>query len=383
MSIRARGCGRRRGRGYAARVSRVLITSFDISPLEVRLLEPFVIATGRMDATRSALVGIALSDDDHEHRGIGEGACLPPVTSEDLPDVLASLRSLSLIGTELTIDHDFSNLRTLLAPLDDRPVARTAVECALLDALARRAGVPLRTLLGGELGARTTTLRSDITIPIHTPQRMGELAHEWWARGFRSFKIKVGKDLDDDVRALEAVVRATPEAGLRLDANGGFSARSALTLTNAIARLGARLECFEQPCARDDLEGSAEVAAALEAPVIADESVRSLDDLARVIKARAADGVNLKLVKTGGPLSTRAIGVAARAAGLSLMFGGMVETRLGMSTAAQVAASLGGVEFADLDTAWLLVGDPMQGGYHAEGERYTLDDEAGIGVRTA
>jgi L-alanine-DL-glutamate epimerase-like enolase superfamily enzyme len=72
---------------------------------------------------------------------------------------------------------------------------------------------------------------------------------------------------------------------------------------------------------------------------------------------------------------------AARAAGLSLMIGGMVETRLGMSAAAHLACALGGVEFVDLDTAWLLADDPYEGGYVADGPRYTIPPNPGVGVR--
>ena len=68
------------------------------------------------------------------------------------------------------------------------------------------------------------------------------------------------------------------------------------------------------------------------------------------------------------------------AAGLSLMCGGMVETRLGMTAAAHVVAALGGVDFVDLDTAWLLAGDPFQGGYRATGPDYLLDGAPGLGV---
>src|SRR5205823_4099127 len=86
-----------------------------------------------------------------------------------------------------------------------------------------------------------------------------------------------------------------------------------------------------------DLDGMAEVAGAIEAPVIADESVQNLADLRRVLEKRAAGGVNLKLAKSGGPLRAIEIGRAARVAGLRIMCGGMVETRLGMTAAARAA----------------------------------------------
>lgn len=100
-----------------------------------------------------------------------------------------------------------------------------------------------------------------------------------------------------------------------------------------------------------------------------------------MLAAKAAGGVNLKLAKSGGPLGSLAIGRAALAAGLDLMVGGMVETRLGMTAAAHVAAALGGVRFIDLDTAWLLAEDLYEGGYRADGPKYVLGPEPGLGVR--
>src|SRR5439155_9504496 len=130
------------------------------------------------------------------------------------------------------------------------PVARAGMEIALLDALARLRGAPLRALLGGDVGASTRALVTDVTIPIHPPQTMARLATEWRARGFTTFKLKVGKDVDADVRAIEAVHRATPDVTLRIDANGGFEANDAIVLARALERVGAVVECFEQPCAR-------------------------------------------------------------------------------------------------------------------------------------
>ena len=91
----------------------------------------------------------------------------------------------------------------------------------------------------------------------------------------------------------------------------------------------------------------------------------------------------LQLAKAGGPLGAPAIKGGARALGLAVMCGGMVETRLGMTAAAHGAAALGGVDFVDLDTAWLLAADPFTGGYAARGPRLTLVDAPGLGVDLA
>jgi len=115
--------------------------------------------------------------------------------------------------------------------------------------------------------------------------------------------------------------------------------------------------------------------------VVADESVRSMADLQDLVRRRYAGAVNLKLAKLGGVVAAYRLGRAAQAAGLELMVGGMVETRLGMSAAAHLACALGGVAFVDLDTAWLLAADPYTGGYEGDGARYTIPATPGLGVR--
>jgi L-alanine-DL-glutamate epimerase-like enolase superfamily enzyme len=348
-------------------------------PLSVPLREPFVIASGRVDATRAVEVTVRVTWCGHSASGIGEAACLPPVTREDQDDVLRAiaraatdLAGRSIAGEEAAIE------RTLADILADTPVSRAGVETALLDAMARCAGVPLRTMLGGARGALTRTLETDVTISIADPPQMALLARAWTERGFRALKIKVGKDVDTDARALEAIARAAPSARLRVDANAGYTSREALALAKACA--GLSIECWEQPCAAEDLDGLREVSDALDAPVIADESVHGLDDLAELVRCASVDGINLKLAKHGGLLMAVRLGVAAQAAGMRLMVGGMVETRLGMTAAAHVACALGGVEFVDLDTAWLLTDDPYRGGYEAIGPDYTMPESSGLGV---
>ncbi|MGA3122099.1 MAG: dipeptide epimerase [Polyangiaceae bacterium] len=363
----------------------IRIERFEPTPLSVPLIDPFVIATGRIDVTRAVLVTVALRDESSGRRaiGIGEAAAFPPVTREDQPDLLRKLQAVHpvLLEKRFSIGHDLSPIAEWLgALLGDAPVARAGVETALLDALGRLRGVPVRVLLGGAVGGRTKTLVTDVTIPMHEPSYMARLARDWFALGFDHFKIKVGLDRDRDVAAIQAIRDSVPAPLFRLDANGGFTAEDALSLMRDLAALRVVVECFEQPCATDDIEGMAKVAASIAVPVIADESVKTLADAERIQRSAAADGINLKLAKSGGLIDAFTLGRRARNLGLSLMCGGMVETRLGMTAAAHVAAGLGGVEFVDLDTALLLRHDPFRGGYSSEGPRICLSDEAGLGI---
>jgi L-alanine-DL-glutamate epimerase-like enolase superfamily enzyme len=356
------------------------IVSISVSPLSVPLLEPFVIASGRVDTTRAALVRAIVVDEQSNARaqGLGEAAALPPVTREDQPELLDAIARAAESCSQVNVGDRAALARWLDAELAHSPVARAGVECALLDAISQLAGVPLCTWLAN---AAPCTLQTDITLPIAEPEHMAQLAVGYRARGFRAFKVKVGKRLDDDIRALERVHTRVPDASFRLDANAGFTAPQALQLMAAARRARLVVECFEQPCAAEDLEGMAKVTRESGVPVIADESVKDLADLERVLAHRACSGVNLKLAKSGGLLSAFELGRRTQAHGLALMCGGMVETRLGMSAMAHVACALGNVQYIDLDTAFLLAQERFEGGYTERGPKLQLHDGPGLALR--
>jgi len=377
-------------RGASASVALELppveVIAIEVEPLSVPLRDPFVIASGRIDVTRAALVRATVEDvAGRRAGGLGEAAALPPVTREDQPDLLAAIARAApaLRGMRLQSSADpWGALSAAVArALPDSAVARAGVETAILDAWCRAAGVPFaRALAGAAGGPLVSSLMTDITLPISDPVRMVEAARRHHAAGFDCFKVKVGRDWRADRASLRAVGAAIPGARIRLDANAGFNAADALALLDAVLADGLIVECYEQPCAADDLAGMAEVTARSAVPVVADESFRGAADLERIVSARAAHGVNLKLVKLGGTVAALELGRRARAAGLRLMAGAMVETRVGLLAMAHVVAALGGVDWIDLDTAFLLAGDPFQGGWSVSGPRIELLDEPGLGV---
>ena len=350
-------------------------------PLSVPLIEPFVIASGRIDVTRAVLVEAAVAGDGGRRGiGYGEAAALPPVTREDQPELLAAIAAAApaLEGARLERWGDVADAVARVLP--GSAVARAGVEVALLDAWARAAGVPLAHALGLPASSPLAALETDMTLPISAPDHMAGLARRHRAAGFNCFKVKVGRDWRADLASLRAVAAAVPDARFRLDANAGFHAADALALLDGALGDGLTVECFEQPCATGDLQGMAQLCAASPVPIVADESFRGAEDLDRLLAARAAHAINLKLVKLGGPLAAVALGRRARAAGLRLMAGAMVETRVGLLAMAHVVAALGGVDWVDLDTAFLLASDPFAGGWRVTGARIELTGEPGLGV---
>jgi L-alanine-DL-glutamate epimerase-like enolase superfamily enzyme len=357
------------------------IVSIDARPLRVPLIEPFVIASATMTTTRALVIEVTVDARGQRFVGRGEAATLPPVTRETDDEILAALpRAVgALAGREAASIEELAPRLDAAAP--QMPVFRAALEAALLDAMGRAQGVPVARLLAPALDDEPFAVRTDITLPItETPSDAARLAEAHAANGFDRFKVKVGKDLQHDLAALSAVLDRVPSSRLRLDANGGFSAREALALLDALGDRRARVECFEQPCAKADLAGMAEVTKHAGLAVVADESIATEADLDAILRARAAHGINLKLVKHGGLVAAHALGRRAKHEGLSLMAGAMVETRLGLVAMAHVVWALGGVDFVDLDTAFLLADDPFSGGWTARGPDIVLASRPGLDV---
>ncbi|HET6350184.1 MAG TPA: enolase C-terminal domain-like protein, partial [Candidatus Krumholzibacteria bacterium] len=187
-------------------------------------------------------------------------------------------------------------------------------------------------------------------------------------------------DLDADVKRVERLAGRHADVDFILDANQGFDETAARAFLCAVAPLSRRIRLIEQPLARDDLDGMAALRADSPVPIAADESVFTLEDAHRVISARAADCINLKIMKTG-LADTMAVARAARAAGLSLMIGGMMESRLAMSFSWSLVLATGWIDHLDLDTPLLMAHDPLEGGYTYRGPVLTLWDGPGVGMR--
>lgn len=347
------------------------VTDLEFFPLDVPLREPFGIATGAQLVARNVLVRITLSDGSE---GLGEAAPFPAVNGETQSQVLGALPA----AREALMGKPASRYRYLAdicrEALSAVPSARAGVEIALLDALTRRAGLSLFQFFGG----KRTSLLTDITLPTGDVERAAEAARRARQQGFESLKIKVGgAPLELDVARVQAAHVEAPRAKLILDANASFSAEQALTLLDALNDARAQIVLFEQPTGADDLGGLREVQSRGNVPVAADESARSCADVARLFAERAVAAVNIKATKCG-LIEAWDMTLAARALGLRLMIGGMVETELAMTASACLAGGVGGFEFVDLDTPLFMAERPLTGGFRQNGPELELSD-LGVG----
>lgn len=343
------------------------IVRLEAIPLNVPLLADFAIASSTLKAVNNVAVRLELEDGTV---GWGETSVLPPLTVESQPLALQAIGASEAILKGRSAGAWRSIAGLLREHFPDYPSVRAGIEMALLDALTRHRELPLYEFFGGA-GSHLVT---DITIPICASEKAFNLAREYRLRGFETLKVKVGRDPDSDFEHLCAIREGFPECRLLLDANCGFNADEMIGLVRRLEASGMKPVLLEQPVPRDDLAGLRKVTDTTGIPVAADESCASPHDAIRIIKAGAARVINIKLVKSGVAQALDIVSIA-RSAGLDLMIGGMVETRIGIGFAAHFAAGIGGFQWIDLDTPLLLAEDPVEGGYRADGASYLLDTE--------
>jgi L-alanine-DL-glutamate epimerase-like enolase superfamily enzyme len=350
------------------------VVRIDARPFTAGLTDSFEIAGGAAHEHAGVFVQLTLADGTVGH---GEASPLPAFNGETAAGSLAAVRRAG----RLWLGRDAGAWRARLTELEDAlpagaGAARAALGMALLDAWTRRAGLPLRSLFGGA-ESRVVT---DVTVTILPPEEAAAAARRIRAFGVRTVKIKVGKDPESDAARVAAVAAVDPRFTLTLDANQGYGPRESLQLLRLLKRRGLRISMFEQPAAADDWDGLKEVARKGDLPVAADESVKCRADALGLARQRAVSVINLKLMKMG-ILEAWDCALIARASGLGLMIGGMIETSLAMACAAHFAAGIGGFGVVDLDTPLWLKKDPTRGLRLARGGVYDLTRvQRGIGV---
>ncbi|MCS0504148.1 N-acetyl-D-Glu racemase DgcA [Ancylobacter mangrovi] len=269
---------------------------------------------------------------------VGRGECVPYARyGESVEGVLAAVAAMA---APLAAGLDRRALQERMPP----GAARNALDCALWDLEAKRAGVPVHELAGLPAPEPVVTA---FTISLDTPETMAQAAA---ACGRPLLKLKLG--MPGDAGRLAAVRAAAPGARLVVDANEGWTPGDIAENLAACAEAGVELVEQPLPAGADAL--LAEIARPV--AVCADESVHGRDTLGRLIGRY--DAINVKLDKTGGLTEALALAREAQAAGLDLMIGCMVATSLAMAPALLLSPL---ARFVDLDGPLLLARDREPG----------------------
>lgn len=325
------------------------IVGVDVEPLDLPLAEPFEIALGTQHEASNVLVTVETAAGV---RGHGEASPDPQVTGETQASTIEIVRAAADQLVDGRVDEYRTLVEALHATYPGAVSALFAVETAVIDAYCRTRDVPLSELFGG----RPTSIQTDLTVPIVPPQTAAERAATAVEAGFETLKVKVGTDVAADVERVRAVADAAPGATLTVDANQGWTVPEAVRFDRELVASDVAITLLEQPVERTDVRGLAAVRDRASTPVAADEAVFTPSDALRVLRADAADVVNVKLGKSG-LLGAAAIAAITRAADRELMIGCMLESAIGLHASAHVVAGIGGFSHVDLDAGRLLEAD--------------------------
>ncbi|WP_181156937.1 MULTISPECIES: mandelate racemase/muconate lactonizing enzyme family protein [unclassified Microbacterium] len=339
------------------------------------LVRPFVTAVRRTDHLDVVLVEVTDTDG---RRGYGEAATSWRVTGESPQSVAAAVAgplAEAVLGRHAC---DPGIPADIARSVWGNAAARSAVECAVADLAAQQRGVALAQMISALTAP--SRLRTDMTLSAGEPAVLASLAAEHVTAGFGCLKIKVSV-AHDTVAGLQAVRAAVgPDITLRIDANQAWGAETAIRVIRAAEDAGLALELVEQPVAAHDLDALAEVTSAVDTPIMADESVRTAHDVRMIADRGAAALVNIKLAKTGGLTEALAAAETARAAGLGVVIGCMMESHVGVSAAAHLAAAVAPDAVHDLDAAFWLRSSPVTGGVVLSGDTLDLGAGDGLGI---
>jgi len=329
--------------------------SLSVTPIELQLRHPFKIARGEERVAHTAVV--AVRDGDCE--GIGEATPIERY-GESVQSVV------DYFTTHALASDDPYRLEALLH--DGIPAAaRAGLDLALHDLVGKQLGKPLYALLGLD-PARTpvTSLTIGIADPHTTLLKLAE------AGNHPILKVKLGAGTPAEQVETIAAIRARYAGTIRIDANEGWDAETAVRILRELQRYD--IEFCEQPIPAGRPHELRAIRERVSIPIVVDEDALVAADLPRLYGC--VDGVNVKLAKTGGIRGALAMIHTARAMGLKIMLGCMIESAIAATAAAQLSPL---ADWADLDGPLLISGDPFAGLTYDRG-KIVLPDTPGLGV---
>ncbi|MCD0489422.1 dipeptide epimerase [Pedobacter sp. MC2016-14] len=336
-------------------------------------MEPFVIATGTMHFAQNVLIRIHT---DTGIYGLGECSAFPMIVGETQDTCLIMAKEFAALIKGKDPLEIPERMEDLLAFTAHNSTIKSAFDMALFDIAAKNANLPLYKFLGGH----KKTIETDMTIGIGCPEKMAIAALKYKEEGCSILKVKLGKNVKDDLERV-ALIRAAvgEEMLIRLDANQGWSFDEALFILGALEKYN--IEFCEQPMRTWYDDRLPELCLNSPVKIMADESCYNHHDARKLINSQSCDYINIKFSKSGGILEAQKIHEVAIQKGVKCMMGAMLESRIALTAKLHFALSCPNIVYFDLDTCLLghLV-DPVVGGLSFDGYFLDVPDIAGIGA---
>jgi L-alanine-DL-glutamate epimerase-like enolase superfamily enzyme len=336
--------------------------------------KPYTIAFKTVDEVRNAFVEIILDDGTS---GIGSGNPSEYVVGENFTQCMAALAEEN---TEFLIGRDIRHFHQLTwevwKAFPRNPSARAALDIALHDVFTRYLGVPLVHFLGQKI----QSLPTSNTIGIKGVKETVEEAADYIKRGFRILKVKLGKDIEEDI---ERLVRLREEFAnrvvIRIDANQGYTPAQTVEFYRRTADLD--IELIEQPLPAKSVAEMKSLPEEIRKKLAADESLLTPTDALGLIKPPCATGIfNIKLMKCGGVSQALKIADIAQVGKVDLFWGCNDESIVSITAALHAAFSCANTKYIDLDGSLDLGNDIVKGGFVLKDGYMSCSQEPGLGV---
>jgi L-alanine-DL-glutamate epimerase-like enolase superfamily enzyme len=336
--------------------------------------KPYTIAFKTVDEVRNAFVEITL---DNGITGIGAGNPSEYVVGETLDQCLEALEEKNL---EFLIGRDIREINQLTFEIWKKfpanPSARAALDIALYDTFTKHLDIPLVKFLGQKI----KKLQTSNTIGIKNVEETLKEAEDYIQRGFKVLKVKLGKDLDEDV---ERVMKLREKFGasivIRIDANQGYTVAQTIEFYGRAYDLN--IELIEQPLPAHDINEMKGLPKEVRNVIAADESLITPADALELIKPpKAAAIFNIKLMKCGGISQALKIADIALHEGVDLFWGCNDESIVSITAALHAAYACSNTKYIDLDGSLDLARDVVKGGFILKDGYMYCSEKPGLGV---
>lgn len=353
------------------------ITEVKLGILSVPLRVPFKTALRSVNSVEDIIVEIHT---DTGQIGYGEAPPTGAVTGETQYSIIGAFKDhiiKTIVGRDV---DDFENLmKDLNSCIVKNTSAKAACDMALWDLYGQLHKIPVHKLMGGS----RKKIITDITISVNDPEEMARDAIDAVKRKYDTLKVKVGIDPSLDVKRLEAIRKAVgPDVRIRIDANQAWKPKEAVRILDSMQEKLLNIELVEQPVKAHDYEGLKYVTDHSIVPVLADESVFSPEDAMTILNMKAADLINIKLMKCGGLYNALKITSMAELCGVECMIGCMLEAKISVNAAVHLACAKQIITKIDLDGPVLCSEDPIEGGAVFNEKEVTVTDDIGLGIKS-
>lgn len=335
---------------------------------------PYTIAFKTVDEVKNAFVEITLANGV---TGIGSGNPSEYVVGENLGQTLDALQEKNL---EFLVGRDIREFNQLTyevwAKFPRNPAARAALDIALHDVFTKFLGVPLVKFLGQKI----ESLPTSNTIGIKNVEETLREAEEFVGKGFSVLKVKLGKDLGEDIeRIVKLRERFGNDVVIRIDANQGYDIGQTQEFYNKTLPLN--VELIEQPLPAKAVAEMKSLPEEIREKIAADESLISPKDALELVKPPRAAGIfNIKLMKCGGVSQGLKIANIALQEGIDLFWGCNDESAVSITAALHAAFSCANTKYIDLDGSLDLAQDVVKGGFILENGYMRCSDKPGLGL---